>query len=57
MDNVLDNMFDKMPPWAIVPKDHKLFNCSSFRIANAKSRALVGRLPKLSRITRINIIL
>ena len=33
-------MFGKMPPWAIITQDKKLFNCSSFRPANAKSCAL-----------------
>ena len=35
-------------PWAIVMQDNKLFNSSSFRTANANSRALAGRVPKLS---------
>ena len=50
-------MFDNMSPWAIVTKDHKLFNCSSFRTATVNSRVLAWKLPKLSCITRINIIL
>ena len=44
---------DKMPPWAIVTQNNKLLNSTSFRIA----RALVGRLPRLSCITHMDIIL
>ena len=46
-----------LPPWAVVTQNHKLFNSTSFRSPNADSRALVGRLPKLSCITPMSIIL
>ena len=46
-----------MLPWSIAMQDNKLLNTSSFRTADANSRALAGRLPKLSCIMRFNIIL